>query len=303
MIEQVEAQLAPSPQRRPEPAAQSHTKRPKADGPPDSPTTDWAWYAYGVVGARVELGPLSGVDPSQSVRLVCEGELAAVVSQVALDDFGEERLREHLSDMGWVEMVARVHERVLDQIRAAATVIPMRMCTVYRTESGVRDMLRRESAALAEAIDHLVGKAEWGVKAFADVAHLASVVDDRDSESAQGDVGEARGAAYMRRKRDERDRQERARQLIEESSIQIHERLRSLATEGHVTTPQRPEVSGHAGDMVLNGVYLVSDDARERFHEEVRELEAEFGPHGIELELTGPWPAYNFVPGTIGAAW
>jgi hypothetical protein len=55
--------------------------------------------------------------------------------------------------------------------------------------------------------------------------------------------------------------------------------------------------------MVLNGVYLIPDDAQKRFHAEVHVLEAEFAPLGVELELTGPWPAYNFVPGTIGAAW
>ena len=45
------------------------------------------------------------------------------------------------------------------------------------------------------------------------------------------------------------------------------------------------------------GVYI------SRIHEEVRALQAEFDPHGMELVCTGPWPAYNFVPGTIGAAW
>jgi hypothetical protein len=55
--------------------------------------------------------------------------------------------------------------------------------------------------------------------------------------------------------------------------------------------------------MVLNGVYLVGDHDRERFHAEVQALEAEFAPLSVALELTGPWPAYNFVPGTIGAAW
>jgi hypothetical protein len=55
--------------------------------------------------------------------------------------------------------------------------------------------------------------------------------------------------------------------------------------------------------MVLNGVYLVPDDDLERFHAELPVVEAEFGSLGVELELTGPWPAYNFVSGTIGAGW
>ncbi len=40
-----------------------------------------------------------------------------------------------------------------------------------------------------------------------------------------------------------------------------------------------------------------------RFTPRSSALQAEFEPLGLELEPTGPWPAYNFIPGTIGAAW
>ncbi len=36
-----------------------------------------------------------------------EDALAAVASQVPLEEFDEERLREHLADMTWVEATAR----------------------------------------------------------------------------------------------------------------------------------------------------------------------------------------------------
>jgi hypothetical protein len=91
--------------------------------------------------------------------------------------------------------------------------------------------------------------------------------------------------------------------MAEEAAEEIYERLSAVASDAQVLSPQRPEVSGHSGDMILNGVYLVPDDAVEAFHEEVRALASEFEPHGVELYPTGPWPAYNFVPGTIGAGW
>jgi hypothetical protein len=295
MLEQVQDQIAPpSP---PSPRPTQPTER-FANA---EPQTGRAWYVYGVINAAIGLEEPSGdINAPRPVQILTEGAVAAAVSEVDLEEFGEERLREHLRDMTWVERVARAHETVLDRIRAQATVIPMRMCTVYRSEAGVREMLRREADALGQAIDHLEGKAEWGVKAFADTGRTAAVTAGDEAEEAPGS---ARGAAYMRQRRDERDRRERARQQLEEAASQIHDRLCTLAGDGQVLPPQRPEVSGHVGDMVLNGVYLVDDDDRERFHAEVQLLEAEFAPRGVELELTGPWPAYNFVPGTIGAAW
>jgi hypothetical protein len=304
MLEQVERELSPPRRVRPAPPPEPSLKpdpRLRAEPEPDTGTGS---YVYGVLDAGVAPETsLPGVDPSRPVRLLREGAIAAAVSAVALEEFGEAPLREHLRDMQWVERVARAHETVLDQIQARATVVPMRMCTVYRSESGVRDMLRREAGALEQALDHLDGKAEWGVKAFADPSEVIVASADDDADAAGSQADDARGAAYMRRRQDERDRRERARQHLDEIAVQIHERLCTLAGDGQVMPPQRPEVSGHAGDMVLNGVYLVADDDQERFHTEVQMLEAEFAPMGVKLEPTGPWPAYNFVPGTIGAAW
>jgi hypothetical protein len=238
---------------------------------------------------------LTGVDPAQPVTILREDALAAVTSQVPLDEFDEARLREHLADMAWVEATARAHESVLDRVCEQAAVIPMRMCTVYRTEGGVREMLHREADALLDALDHLRGKAEWGAKAFISL--------DDDGEDHEAGAGASSGAAYMERKRTQHERRRSALEMAEEAVAIIHERLSDVAADAQTIPLQRPEASGHSGEMILNGVYLVADDALERFHDEVGALQAEFTSHGIELVCTGPWPAYNFVPGTIGAAW
>lgn len=265
---------------------------PRGSARPDEP----AWYVYGVISSDAELsGSLPGVDPAQPVTLVSEDVLAAVTSQVPLDEFDEARLREHLADMAWVEATARAHESVLEHVCGQATVIPMRMCTVYRTEGGVREMLHREADALTDALEHLRGKTEWGVKAFVSL--------DGDEHDAEAGAAAPSGAAYMERKRTERERRQRTLEMAEDAVSVVHDRLSSAAADAQMIPLQRPEASGHSGEMFLNGVYLVADEALDGFHEEVRALQAEFEPQGIELVCTGPWPAYNFVPGTIGAAW
>jgi Gas vesicle synthesis protein GvpL/GvpF len=280
---------------------------PPSAGPPASPAPaamQLGWYVYCVVAADGTAPPadVPGVDPGHAVTLLSDGALAAVVSQVALEDFGEDRLREQLADMDWLERTARTHEEVLDTVRGQRTLIPMRLCSIYRTEAGVLEMLRREADALVEALEHLKGKTEWGVKVFANGDGVKQFVAEELGAPTESDAAGA-GAAYMQRQRLERREQERAGGLLVEACERIHERLRSVSADGLTSPPQRPEVTDHAGQMILNGVYLVQDGAQEDFHEEVRALQAEFAPLGLELEPTGPWPAYNFVPGTIGAAW
>jgi|HubBroStandDraft_6_1064221.scaffolds.fasta_scaffold03088_13 hypothetical protein len=279
--------------------AQAAGPDPLPSPPRARPSGERVWYVYGVVAADTELaGELPGVDPHRPLTILTEGALAAVASQVPLEEFDETRLREHLADMVWVEATARAHEAVLDDVRRQATVIPMRMCTVYRTEGGIREMLTRESEPLREAIDYLEGKAEWGVKVFTDFARAGGRTHNVDAGA-----GEATGAAYMERVRTERELRERAMEVAEEAAAQIHDRLSAVAVDAQVIPLQRPEVSGHSGDMILNGVYLVADDSATAIHEEVEALRSELEVHGIDIALTGPWPAYNFVPGAIGAAW
>lgn len=307
MLEHIEHELSPLHEAPDRPSVEQPQPDAELLAPDIEPDIGPAFYVYGVVDSGIEEeGPLPGVDASRPVEMLREGGVAAAVSEVDLEEFGEQPLREHLRDMRWVERVARAHETVVEQIRAQATVIPMRMCTVYRSESGVREMLQSQEAALRDAIDHLDGKAEWGVKAFSDPTEATAVAADHSAgvpEDQASAADEARGATYMRRRQGERDERARAREELDEVAAHIHEQLCTLADDGQVLPPQRPEVTGHAGDMVLNGVYLVHDDDRERFDAEVHALNAEFAALGIKLELTGPWPAYNFVPGTIGAGW
>jgi len=253
-------------------------------------------YVYCVVGAAAEVpSGLSGVDPAHGLELVIHDAVAAVVSRVPLEDFEEERLRERLADMGWVERTARRHEAVLDSIGARTTLIPMRLCTVYRSESGVIEMLAREAKALEEALIHLQGKQEWGVKVFA--------VGEPPVPRSEEEPEDASGTDYMRRRQDEREQRRVADQRLHDICVSIHERLAGAASDAVSSPPQRPEVSGHEGEMLLNGVYLVQDEERETFLELVSLLEEEHRADGLEFVPTGPWPAYNFVPGTIGAAW
>jgi hypothetical protein len=152
-------------------------------------------------------------------------------------------------------------------------------------------MLAREAEPLAEALDHLEGKAEWSVKVFAYPAAA------REPEPAP----QSSGTDYMRRRQSERDRRRSIDRELHHACVSIHERLGAMVVEATTNEPQRPEVNGHAVPMLLNGVYLVEDAQLESFMALVDELQDEYRPQGLELHSTGPWPPYSFVPGTIGA--
>ena len=75
----------------------------------------------------------------------------------------------------------------------------------------------------------------------------------------------------------------------------------ALAGDGLTLAPQATEVSGRDDEMIFNGAYLVGADGN-AFEAALGSLAAEYRDAGVEFELTGPWPPYNFVPAQLSAS-
>jgi hypothetical protein len=252
---------------------------------------------YCVVGGDAEIPQTAGIDGEHPLVSVREGELAAVASVVSLQEFGEEALEQHFEDLEWLERNARTHEYVLDNVREHATLVPMRMCTIYRGRASVQEMLAREHDFLVDALARLAGRTEWGVKIFLRRGHRLRPSGSGDTgDDVAEELGQAGpGESYLLRRRQAHQREEEASQAVQECAEHVHERLSAASVEARLNPLQPPELTNREEQMALNGVYLVEDADGETFNAAVEELQNEYGPLGAELELTGPWPPYNFV--------
>ena len=264
-----------------------------------------AVYVYGVAAAtdppRLPDG-LEGVSPGAGPTLLEHGGLAVITSAVPLRDFDEENLHANLNDVAWLERTARAHEDVLAAACDSTTVVPLRLCTIYRDGEQVREMLERERAVFVDALERLRGKTEWGVKLYAEPGALerAAAAHGQADEGGGGELSP--GAAYMSRRSDEARSRELADGLAGEWVDLVHGRVAALAVEALVNPVQAPEATGREEEMLLNGVYLVEDANEAALAEEVTSLVSQLEPLGAIVEITGPWPAYNFVKGSIEAA-
>jgi hypothetical protein len=259
--------------------------------------TALAYYVYCIAPADKlpALEGLAGVDPSYDVESIREGDLGAVVSRVRLQEFGSEALKHKLEDLAWLERTARAHEAVVARILAAGAVVPLRMFTIFVGELGVRDVLREEHESFLTALRRVRGHAEWSVKILADPRTLRAASREHSAALASADAHGA-GHAYFARKTLERAGQDDARATIACAAEETHTRLREQATGATILPPQDPRLSGRAGEMVLNGAYLVERSRAARFAALVAELGARHHELGLTLELAGPFAPYNFVP-------
>lgn len=294
----VEAALAQRGGRTPTRPPRAHPVQ-EASATSDASAGDGLW-AYCVLRAGEPLAiDVAGV-AGGSLERVEAGDLAAIVSRVPLDEFGAAPLRENLNDLAWLERVARRHEAVLDAALAQDTIVPLRLCTIYESEQSIRETLEREHDSLARSLDGLAGRQEWGVKLIADNERLADAARSRSAEATalEDELGaRTGGGAYMLRRRLERHVREAVDSLGAELADEVHAELRAPADDAVVLPPQNPELSGHEGTMLLNGAYLVDAERLETLRELVGKLEERHQELGVRIELTGPWPPYNFLPG------
>lgn len=268
--------------------------------------TGRAFYVYAIARAgEARVPEVGGVDPRFPMRVVEHDGLAAIVSEVPLDEFGEERLEENVRRPTWLEEKALRHQRVVARALDADALLPMRFATIFATEEQVRDMLRREQSAFVSLLGRVDGKSEWGVKGLFSRERVRRWIESSRPETAiVPDEGASAGPgrSYFARKKVERLVDEDVPRTTASWAEAAHRRLAAVASEALVNAPQPPEVSSRAEEMLLNGAYLVRREREDAFRGVVAELEEEYREMGVSFELTGPWPAYNFVrlPGEGG---
>jgi hypothetical protein len=247
-----------------------------------------AVYVYAIVreGADAELGSQEGIGGG-ALRTVDGPGVAAVISDVDLGEFGEEPLRRNLEDLTWLESVARRHDDVARHLAVQTATAPLRLATVFRSEESVRRQLADWAEAALVALDRIDGRSEWSVKAYLDVPSA----EEPASDSVP--AGRGAGAAYLARRRAALDRQTRAAEDQAALGEALHRRLEHTVVAGRRLLPQDRKLSGHTGEMILNGSYLVEEEARDAFVEAVHGAAAEH--EGVRVEVGGPWPPYSFA--------
>ena len=272
---------------------------------PSERASSRGYYVYAVAQAREAAvsDDVGGVDPRFPVRILEHDGLAAIVSEVPLDEFGAETLEENVRRPEWLAEKAVAHDRVVAGALAADGLLPMRFGTIFASEEHVRDMLTREHTAFVELLHRVHGKREWGVKAFfsrEQVRRRIEAFGQAAAELSAEVASAAEGRSYFARKKLERLLDDEVARTTAECAEQAHRRLAACASDARVNPPQPHELSGRTEEMLLNGAYLVAREQEAALRRAVAELSGEYAEVGIAFELTGPWPPYNFVRLTTG---
>lgn len=234
-------------------------------------------YVYGITAGSHPALPkdTGGVgDPPRPVRLLKQGELAALVSDAP------EGLRPKRKEL-------LAHSDVLAEAGEGGCVLPMRFGSVAPDDDTVAGVLAERAEHYKERLTALDGKVEYNVKAsHAEEAVLHRVLAGNPELRAMTEANrQAGGGSYEQRL-----------QLGEMVAAAVKAQEAEDATDvQHTLQPAADAVSvgPDSSGWLVNVSFLVDRDGAETFLTAVEQLRSGH-PH-LELRVNGPLPPYSFV--------
>lgn len=248
-----------------------------------------AMYLYGFTRLdRALPAGLRGVEGAP-VRPITIGGLAAVVGEVPSTSFQSETI----SDPTWLIPRVLEHERVIEAMRTAGPVMPVRFGSLFSTPRALEQWAAGNLGPIDEFLDRSADRDEWTFRLSVDLGKATealAAVDPRWAAMVEA-LPRSPGARYLREKKlAESARTETIRRA---SAIAEDVRLaaRRLADE-RLLPLRKPDEAGV--EPILNAAYLVARHEAGTLRRTV-ESTAE-GLPCLRLESSGPWAPAHFCP-------
>ena len=264
------------------------------------------FYLYGVRKSRGASSVFltKGIDEKGDVFTRTYQGLEAVVSKVSLEEFDSETINiKAQNDLKWIKEKAVIHETVIEEAMRNGgeilSLIPMKFGTIFKEEKALQETLNKHHEQFRETLEKLEGKQEWGVKAYlTDQNKFEQTVKEKNAtirEKEREIAGMPEGMAFFM---EEELKDVISSEVNKELNHAVEELYESLSRQAEASVQNQilgKELTGKREPMVFNAACLVAGEKIEDFKEAARRLNQEIRKKGLDLEFSGPWPAYHFA--------
>jgi hypothetical protein len=254
-------------------------------------------YCFTRRGAVREI-KAAGVDERGTVTTMEADAAAAVFSTVSLREFAGDAAPDGAQDPEWLIPRACRHQQVVEEVMRAGPVLPVRFGTIFSSGKILERFLAEKSGEVARVLDRLSDKEEWAVKGFVDLGRAKEWLRVSDPVLAEHRrrLPDLPGARYFQQKSLDAKTEEAVRLWRRGVVSQVQALLAPHAVDACPLRPQPRNLTGCDAEMVFNAAYLLLRSDIDTFREQVARVGATYAEQGLTLEVSGPWPSYNFCP-------
>jgi hypothetical protein len=225
------------------------------------------------------------------------GQLAAIVSEVDLHNWTGTEAERCLQDINWLGPRVCRHEAVIGRMMSLSPVFPARFGTIFSSLTQLEEWVSARSELIEGFLDYIQDKREWAVKGLIDRELAKKAISE--THTASLDTSQKSGMNYLQRKQWMSQIDRELNGWLNLTADNIAESLAAKSSDMRTLRLLSPQLSGREREMVWNWAFLVPDPQFDEFHQILENCNRELLTRGLELELTGPWAAYNFCPEQI----
>ncbi len=256
-------------------------------------------YAYGVMGKSPLRRDILGIDKRNTVYPVKGKDMCVMVSEIDIGTFQKQvknLFAELTAGQSRTETLLQLHEDVVDLLTQGTTLVPFKFGTILKDEKAAWKLLQDDEAKFTKLLAKFTGRVEWGLKVYADqqafIQHSAQG-EPRCENQVRAKV--SRGTAYLLGKKMEEELKDSALARLSEITEMIFQELGKDVYEARLNKTLPQKLTGKKKEMVLNTVYLVEQEKVPDFCKQGKNLMEKYAAMGLEIEVSGPWPPYNFT--------
>jgi hypothetical protein len=251
--------------------------------------------------ARADLFPasldLEGMDDGSPLLQHRRRDIAAVLSEVSLEEFTGPESEARLKDLGWLAPRALKHEQVIEQIARRSPVFPARFGTIFSTLAALEDQVAAHEGAIREFLERTRDAEEWGLKGYLDRGKAQEHVVDEEMAHRAAQLASSPGLRYMQERRLRGEADAKVSRWLRETAAGLKERLSERALEATERKLLSAASAEAPGEMVLNWAFLVPKAGVKEFRSLGEQIARSVQDWGLFLEAAGPFPPYSFTPG------
>jgi len=158
-------------------------------------------------------------------------------------------------------------------------------------------MLSDNNLRLTALLERLRNREEWGVNVYLDknllmatITSLSPRLKDLTERAANASPGES----YLLKKRIETMKADEARVETNRAIAEVEKELGAKSVDARRLRVLKVEGTEH-GELKAKFAFLIQRSEFQNFQSAAEKIARKLKSGGISLELTGPWPAYNFA--------
>ncbi len=246
-------------------------------------------FIYGFIHSNrpEDMGPI-GIQ-EHDVRVVPDGEIAAVVSVSPYGDFGSLEKETLLRSLA-------VYQAAIETVMKRFKIIPMKFGTTLNGEAALRQIMVQNHGRIDQSLSEMEGKIELDVVAF--WKDFEAVLKELGQER---EVRRIKEAAQTHTGVSLKERQIKVGRMVKESLDRKKEEIgNQMVSSLKIKAGRHFPHSLMDDSMIMNAAFLLDEQNTETFEAEVKKLDAYF-EDTINFRIVGPLPPYSFSTLTVKA--